>query len=85
MSVYVSLVLSIALLAHGLWSVELPQYILAQMQSSAIFETEYKDPSIATVTFPEQKRNLVYIMLESMETSYLSKDLGGAIDYNLIP
>lgn len=84
-SVSVSLVLSTVLLGHALWNVELPQYILAQMQSSTLFETEYKDPSRVSIVFPEQKRNLIYIMLESMETSYLSKDLGGAIDYNLIP
>ena len=29
--------------------------------------------------------NLVYILLESMETTYLSEDLGGASDVNLIP
>ena len=81
----ISLALSVVLLVHGLWNVELPQYIIAQMQSSAIFETEYRDPNRVSITFPEQKRNLVYIMLESMEVSYLSKDMGGAIDYNLIP
>ena len=84
-SATISLALSIALLGHGLWNVELPQYILAQVQDSSLFETEYNAPSAVDITFPEQKRNLVYILLESMETSYLSKELGGAIDYNLIP
>jgi len=50
-----------------------------------IYEQEYKDPKDVQITFPEEKRNLVYIMLESMETSYLSEDLGGARPYNLIP
>ena len=37
------------------------------------------------ITFPEKKRNLVYIFLESMETSYFSEAEGGALKENVIP
>ena len=45
----------------------------------------YVTPDSSTIKFPEQKRNLILIELESMENSYLSKDLGGNIDVNLMP
>lgn len=39
----------------------------------------------AKVTFPSQKRNLIYIYLESMELTYADEANGGAWDENLIP
>ena len=43
------------------------------------------DPAETELTFPEQKRNLIYIFLESMETTYSSQEDGGAYDENYIP
>ena len=43
------------------------------------------DPALVPVTFPEQKRNLVYIFMESMESTYASTDVGGAFAENDIP
>lgn len=53
-------------------------------KNSTFFENNYVDPSQVKITFPEKKRNLIYIYVESYETTYLSKDLGGALDDNLI-
>lgn len=63
----------------------LTDYIEAINSSSSLFESYYKDPNDVTITFPEEKRNVIYIILESMETSYLSKEEGGAMEQNLIP
>ncbi|MDT2756596.1 sulfatase-like hydrolase/transferase [Enterococcus asini] len=52
---------------------------------STIYEEQYQNPETTAISFPEQKRNLIYIYVESLETSYLSKDLGGALDVNLLP
>ena len=52
---------------------------------SEFYDTEYTDPSDVKVTFPEKKRNLVYIFMESMESSYCSFDDGGVFVNNLIP
>lgn len=60
-------------------------YIYDISNSSQIFENYYVDPKETEYEFPEQKRNLIYIFLESMETSFYSKDLGGVKDSNLIP
>ena len=52
---------------------------------SDIIDTNYVNPKDAEITFPEKKRNLIYIYLESIENSYLSKDLGGNMPENLMP
>lgn len=48
-------------------------------------EENYADPVNVDITFPEQKRNLLFIYLESTEITFASKDVGGAFDENLIP
>lgn len=78
-------VLSVGLLTWAAFDVQLPQYIWANIHAGKLFEKAYVDPNDVTITFPEKKRNLVYIYLESMETSYLSEELGGALDANMIP
>ena len=83
--VTISLVLSVGLLVHAAFNVELVEYILNSNRTSNLYEDEYRDPKDVTITFPEEKRNLIYIYMESMETSYLDKAQGGALEYNLIP
>ena len=78
-------VLSLSLIIHAAFNVQLVEHVINLMQESELYEDRYVDPNSVSITFPEQKRNLIYIFLESMETSYLSKDHGGALDYNLIP
>ena len=53
-------------------------------ESKAIDEL-YVNPKEAKITFPEKKRNLIHIYLESLENSYFSKELGGFMDMNLMP
>ena len=79
------IVLALALMVYAAFDVELVDYLIVSSQESEIMLREYKDPSDVTITFPQQKRNLIYIMLESMETTYLSEELGGGVDENLIP
>lgn len=79
------LLLAFALVVAAAFDVELVAYILHQNTNSGLYQAEYVDPAETDITFPEKKRNLIYIMLESMETSYLSKELGGAMEDNLIP
>ena len=83
--VTVSIVLSLGLLVHAAFNVELISYLFNTNRTSDLYEQEYVDPNDVRITFPQEKRNLIYIFLESMETSYLSQDLGGGLAYNLIP
>ena len=52
---------------------------------STIYEDEYVDPDKVKLTFPEEKRNLIYIFCESMENSFMSEEYGGAQEENYIP
>lgn len=52
---------------------------------SVIYEKEYVDPTTVELTFPEEKRNLIYIFCESMENSFMSEEYGGAQEENYIP
>lgn len=52
---------------------------------SDFIEEHYADPETAKLTFPEKKRNLVYIFLESMENTYADTSAGEPIYVNYIP
>lgn len=54
-------------------------------EDTKIFDDHYVDPKEIKLTFPKKKRNLIYIYLESMESSYASKDNGGIERNDLIP
>lgn len=85
----VCFILSIAMLAggltYGIQQFRLKQLMYSYVISSDIIDKNYVDPRTAEMNFPEQKRNLIHIYLESMENSYMSKELGGFMDENLMP
>lgn len=54
-------------------------------EDSSFIEENYVNPKKVSMEFPKKKRNLIYIYLESMENTYMSKDKGGAMNDNLIP
>lgn len=60
-------------------------FIREYTHPSTFIEENYVDPRTANIEFPEQKRNLVFIFLESMEASYMDVESGGIIEANLIP
>ena len=77
--------LSLGVSVYAAFDAQLVDYLVSISGAYQIYEEEYHDPKDTVVTFPEEKRNLVYIVLESMETSFLCKELGGGVDNNLIP
>lgn len=52
---------------------------------SKFFVKNYVNPDSVKITPPEQKRNLILIYLESMETTFSDKEHGGNQDTSLIP
>lgn len=52
---------------------------------SKFFVENYVNPDSVKITPPEQKRNLILIYLESLETTFSDKEHGGNQDTNLIP
>ncbi len=81
--------LSFALLTSLTWysvcKAGLDAYLAARMDQTTLFEDHYVDPDTVEITFPEEKRNLIYIYLESMETAYMSVEEGGSSPVNYIP
>ena len=65
--------------------VELIDYLKYQYDSTQIYEEKYVDPTMVKITFPEKKRNLVYIFLESMENTFFSQAQGGALKVSAAP
>lgn len=59
-------------------------YLYNQIHESLFIEEHYVNPNDIKLTFPSKKRNLIYIYVESLESTYFSKDLGGETDYNLL-
>ena len=86
---YISLALAIGVMVASIVSIinitDLIEYIKNQNNTSQFIENEYVDGRNVNVEFPEQKRNLIYIYLESMESTYYSKENGGLSDVSLIP
>lgn len=72
-------------LSYGIYAYHLTDVIHTYLSKSTIIDDNYVDPRDVNIQFPEKKRNLIHIYLESMENSYMSKDLGGFMNENLIP
>ena len=60
-------------------------YVKGQSTYSTFIDKNYVDPAEVNIEFPEQKKNLIYIFLESMEVTYADEAAGGAFETNLIP
>ena len=53
---------------------DIKQYVTDQLNSSTFIQDEYVAPEKVALEFPEKKRNLIYIFLESMEATYYQKE-----------
>lgn len=85
----VAFVLSVGMFIGGCWFGIAKYHILTMVKSyyieSDYIQNNFADPETTQITFPEKKRNLIHIYLESVENTYFSKDLGGNMDVNLMP
>lgn len=84
-----SLVIALSMLiggcAYGISEFQLVDLYHSYLTASTFIEDNFADPDTVKLTFPEKKRNLIHIYLESMENTFLSKELGGFCEDNLIP
>lgn len=60
-------------------------YIATQFEKSNFIDDNYVDPRNVNITFPQDKRNLIYIFLESTEITFADESSGGAFKENVIP
>lgn len=80
-----SIIIFIGSAIYASLSLKLDEYIIAKSKSSVFIENHYVNPETVDVTFPDNKRNLIYVHLESMENTVFSKENGGASEISLIP
>lgn len=83
--VILSSVFLIGTIIFGLFRYDIPTYLYNQTHPSRLYETSYVDPDKTEITFPQKKRNLIYIFLESFENTFASKEYGGFQEENLLP
>lgn len=64
---------------------EVDRWITASMTNSLFIEGYYADPNEVELQFPQKKRNLIYIFLESMEFTFAEPGVAEKIVDNYIP
>ena len=64
---------------------EVPMYLYHRVVKSTVFDEYCVVTDASKITFPENKKNLVYIVLESVETDYADEQNGGEFSKNRIP
>ena len=79
-SVMLILVLIINIFGFGIHS-----WFIDRLDSSTLFEEYYVDAKTANIKAPEKKKNLIYILSESLESSFTDFENGGCMDRNYIP
>ena len=71
------IVVTLVALIVAVFCLKINIYLKNKILSTKIFEDYYVDGKNINITFPEQNRNLILIVSESMENTLLSKDNGG--------
>ena len=82
-SVIVCIVIAAGTLTYSALNYNVFGFLKHNMTSTSFIYDNYTDPKNTAVTFPETKRNLVYIFMESTETTYYSEENGGK--FNVMP
>ncbi len=80
----VSVALSVALLLCFAQT-QVFAFMKSDSEESDFIRKHYVNPDYSAIHFPENKRNLIYIFLESMESTYADPSAGGMITACYIP
>ena len=67
---------------YGLCQIHFFSYIFNQFKKTDFFDKYYVESEVIS---PEKKMNFIHIYLESMETTYATKEDGGNADEDLLP
>ena len=64
---------------------KIDEYVKTQFSLSTIFEKYYINGKDVKISFPEEKRNLIYIYVESLEMTNIDKESGGQFNISYMP
>lgn len=79
-----TLLVFIFFLGYSLHSINLFGYVYNEFSYSDFIKDNYVDPRDVEITFPEHKKNLIYILVESLESSYSEATINDK-KVNMIP
>ncbi|MHC5373433.1 LTA synthase family protein [Enterococcus sp. LJL120] len=85
LTIPIALVLTFGNLFLGVSAFGFENVKSALFDKTELYEDYYVAPQSVEISFPSEKRNLIYIYVESLETTYTSIDLGGSQTENLLP
>lgn len=83
--IVLSIICMVGGVAYGSNKLHLKAVAREYFENSKYIKDNYVSPQKADLQFPKKKRNIIHIYLESVENSYLPKELGGYMDKNLMP
>ncbi len=81
---YSLIILALSIIVIGK-TINFDEYYENSRKSTYIYEKYYVDTNKTKIEFPNKKRNLILLYLESMESSLVSKENGGAFEKSIIP
>ena len=76
------LITSVLCLIYVVYKIQLVPFLIYRHTPTALYEQEYVFPQDIAYSFPENKRNLIVLYMESMEKDYANPKLAGE---NLLP
>lgn len=80
-----SLLVTAGMVVYAFLLLDIGGYLVDSGTRSDYIRHNFADPKTVRLTFPAQKRNLIYIWLESMETTFADTAHGGAFEETPIP
>lgn len=81
---YNRIVLAISIVYFGI-VVGFFEYVGNSLLETDLFKEYYVSPDDVEIEFPKEKRNLIYIFLESTEMTNVSRENGGVFDTSIMP
>ncbi len=81
----ISLIVLVVGMNYSIKELQLVKVYHAYFDDSAYIKDNYHSPKTTKLEFPNKKRNLIHIYLESYENTYFDKKSGGYMEKNLMP
>lgn len=82
--IIIAIVIAVASVVRATFKAGIVGYVISRHTYTQIYEEHYVDGRDVKITFPEKKRNLLLLHVESLETTYTSVENGGNYKADLL-